>query len=122
MYVVLLIVVFEWLTEKHLPELYTLLKYKLQIMAMISLSWFLTLFLSVMDNRVAVNIIDCFFIDGAKVGIPIVFYLRQIISHQIQEISYVISIMLCSVIIILKIANYISFAKYTRYTVPVYQI
>ncbi len=122
MYVVLLIVVFEWLTEKHLPELYTLLKYKLQIMAMISLSWFLTLFLSVMDNRVAVNIIDCFFIDGAKVSIPIVFYLRQIISHQIQEISYVISIMLCSVIIILKIANYISFAKYTRYTVPVYQI
>ena len=61
------LVVFEWLTEKHLPELYTLLKHKLQIMAMISLSWFLTLFLSVMDNRVAVNIIDCFFIDGAKV-------------------------------------------------------
>ena len=58
---------FEWLTEKHLPDLYILLKHKLQIMAMISLSWFLTLFLSVMDNQVAVNIIDCFFIDGAKV-------------------------------------------------------
>ena len=60
-------VVFEQLTEKHLPELYQMLKHKLQILAMISLSWFLTLFLSVMDSSTAVNILDCFFVDGAKV-------------------------------------------------------
>ena len=58
---------FERLTEKHLTELYDKLKNKLQILAMISLSWFLTLFLTVMDSAVAVNIMDCFFIDGAKV-------------------------------------------------------
>ena len=62
-----IVVVFERLTEKHLPELYDKLKNKLQILAMISLSWFLTLFLTVMDSAVAVNIMDCFFIDGSKV-------------------------------------------------------
>ncbi len=61
-------VVFERLTEKHLPDLFDLLKNKLKILEMISLGWFLTLFLSVMDSNVAVNIIDCFFISGAKVG------------------------------------------------------
>lgn len=61
------VVVFERLTEKHLPELYQLLKYKLEILAMISLGWFLTLFLSVMDNSAAVHIIDCFFVSGVKV-------------------------------------------------------
>ena len=58
---------FERLTEKHLPDLYDLLKHKLKILEMISLGWFLTLFLSVLDSEVAVNIIDCFFISGAKV-------------------------------------------------------
>ena len=63
------LVVFERLTEKHLPDLYVLLKHKLQILTMVSLSWFLTIFLTVMDSEVAVNILDCFFIDGAKVSI-----------------------------------------------------
>ena len=63
-----ILVVFERLTEKHLPDLYVLLKHKLQILTMVSLSWFLTIFLTVMDREVAVNILDCFFIDGAKVG------------------------------------------------------
>ena len=52
-----------------LPELYDLLKHKLEILAMISLGWFLTLFLSVMDSTAAVSIIDCFFISGVKVSI-----------------------------------------------------
>lgn len=64
-----ILVVFERLTEKHLPELFDMLKHKLKILEMISLGWFLTLFLSVMDSSVAVNIIDCFFIDGAKVDV-----------------------------------------------------
>lgn len=34
---------------------------------MISLSWFLTIFLSLMPFESAINIIDCFFYDGAKV-------------------------------------------------------
>ncbi|EDO49828.1 predicted protein [Nematostella vectensis] len=58
--------VFEDLTRDHLPELYDHLK-DLGILNMISLSWFLTLFLSVMPFVCAVNIIDCFFYDGAKV-------------------------------------------------------
>lgn len=66
-----IIVVFERLTEKHLPELYDILKNKLQILTMISLSWFLTLFLTVMDSAVAVSIMDCFFIDGTKVHIQL---------------------------------------------------
>lgn len=61
-------VVFEQLTEKHLPELYQLLKHRLNILSMISLSWFLTLFFSVMDSSTAINILDCFFVDGAKVS------------------------------------------------------
>lgn len=34
---------------------------------MISLSWFLTIFISVMPYESAVHIMDCFFYDGAKV-------------------------------------------------------
>ncbi len=64
-------VVFEKLTEKHLPDLYTLLKHKLKILEMISLGWFLTLFLSVIDSTAAVNIIDCFFVNGVKVRVKI---------------------------------------------------
>ena len=67
-------VVFERLTEKHLPELYKLLKDRLQILSMISLSWFLTLFFSVLDHKVALNIIDCVFLDGPKVWEPALLY------------------------------------------------
>lgn len=58
--------VFEDLTRDHLPELYDHLM-ALGILNMISLSWFLTLFLSVMRFSSAVSIMDCFFFDGAKV-------------------------------------------------------
>lgn len=58
--------VFEDLTRDHLPELYDHLM-ELGILNMISLSWFLTLFLSVMPFTSAVSIIDCFFYDGTKV-------------------------------------------------------
>ncbi|KOB75668.1 TBC1 domain family member 9, partial [Operophtera brumata] len=58
--------VLEELTEVHLPELHAKLG-ELGMMKMISLSWFLTLFISVMPYECAVNIMDCFFYDGAKV-------------------------------------------------------
>lgn len=54
------------LTAEHLPDLHVRLD-ELGMIRMISLSWFLTIFLSVMPYESAVNIIDCFFYDGAKV-------------------------------------------------------
>ncbi|KAK7864755.1 hypothetical protein R5R35_012261 [Gryllus longicercus] len=54
------------LTSEHLPDLHARLD-ELGMIRMISLSWFLTIFLSVMPYESAVNIIDCFFYDGAKV-------------------------------------------------------
>ncbi|XP_022235089.1 TBC1 domain family member 9-like, partial [Limulus polyphemus] len=58
--------VLEDLTKDHLPDLYQKLE-PLGILSMISLSWFLTIFLSVMPFASAVSIVDCFFFDGAKV-------------------------------------------------------
>lgn len=58
--------VLEELTAAHLPELHAKLD-ELGMMKMISLSWFLTLFISVMPYECAVNVMDCFFYDGAKV-------------------------------------------------------
>lgn len=54
------------LIETHLPNLHAQLD-QLGMIKMISLSWFLTIFLSVMPYESAINIIDCFFYDGAKV-------------------------------------------------------
>ncbi|XP_052750576.1 TBC1 domain family member 9 isoform X2 [Galleria mellonella] len=58
--------VLEELAKAHLPELHAKLD-ELGVMKMISLSWFLTLFISVMPYECAVNVMDCFFYDGAKV-------------------------------------------------------
>ncbi|KAI5638559.1 rab-GTPase-TBC domain-containing protein [Phthorimaea operculella] len=58
--------VLEELTAAHLPDLHAKLD-ELGMMKMISLSWFLTLFISVMPYECAVNVMDCFFYDGAKV-------------------------------------------------------
>ncbi|XP_065191031.1 TBC1 domain family member 9-like [Sycon ciliatum] len=57
--------VFEALAKEHLPELYDKL-HELGVLSMISLSWFLTIFLSVMPYASAVNVLDCFFFDGSK--------------------------------------------------------
>ncbi|XP_030849072.1 TBC1 domain family member 9B isoform X2 [Strongylocentrotus purpuratus] len=59
-------VVFEELTKETMAELYMKMD-ELDMLSMISLSWFLTVFLSVMPFESAVNIMDCFFYDGAKV-------------------------------------------------------
>ncbi|NXX47456.1 TBC9B protein, partial [Tricholaema leucomelas] len=57
--------IFEELTREYLP----LLSEKMQdlgVISTISLSWFLTLFLSVMPFESAVVIVDCFFYEGIK--------------------------------------------------------
>ncbi|XP_011329896.1 TBC1 domain family member 9 isoform X3 [Ooceraea biroi] len=56
----------EELAAEHLPILHAKLQ-ELGLIKVISLSWFLTIFLSVMPTCSAVNIMDCFFYDGAKV-------------------------------------------------------
>ncbi|XP_058461120.1 TBC1 domain family member 9 [Malaya genurostris] len=54
------------LITSHLPSLHMKLG-DLGMIRMISLSWFLTIFLSVMPYESALHIIDCFLCDGAKV-------------------------------------------------------
>eukprot|EP00794_Sanderia_malayensis_P016811 gene16811-18507_t len=58
--------VFERLTQEHMADLHSHLE-KLGVLSLISLSWFLTIFISVMPVGSAISIMDCFFYDGAKV-------------------------------------------------------
>ncbi|XP_041706703.1 TBC1 domain family member 9B isoform X1 [Coregonus clupeaformis] len=58
--------VFEELTRECLPFLYEHMQ-ELGVISTISLSWFLTLFLSVMPFDSAVLLVDCFFYEGIKV-------------------------------------------------------
>ncbi|KAJ3587618.1 hypothetical protein NHX12_011215 [Muraenolepis orangiensis] len=58
--------VFEDLTKACLPMLYEHMQ-ELGVISTISLSWFLTLFLSVMPFDSAVLLVDCFFFEGIKV-------------------------------------------------------
>ena len=69
--------VMDHLVLTHLPELHAKIS-DLGMLHLISLSWFLTLFLSVMPYHTAVYVIDCFFYEGAKV----IFQLAlTILSH-----------------------------------------
>ncbi|XP_043766619.1 TBC1 domain family member 9B isoform X3 [Cervus elaphus] len=58
--------IFEELTRDFLPQLSKKMQ-DLGVISSISLSWFLTLFLSVMPFESAVVIVDCFFYEGIKV-------------------------------------------------------
>ena len=58
--------VFEELTKECLPLLYEHMQ-DLGVISTISLSWFLTLFLSVMPFDSAAVVVDCFFYEGIKV-------------------------------------------------------
>lgn len=66
--------VLEALVSDHLPNLNSTLQ-NLETIRVISLSWFLTVYLSVMPYQCAVNIVDCFFYDGAKVLFQVNFFL-----------------------------------------------
>ncbi|XP_068933747.1 TBC1 domain family member 9B isoform X1 [Petaurus breviceps papuanus] len=57
--------IFEELTREFLPQLSEKMQ-ELGVISTISLSWFLTLFLSVMPFESAVVIVDCFFYEGIK--------------------------------------------------------
>ncbi|KAI5625140.1 TBC1 domain family member 9, partial [Silurus asotus] len=57
--------VFEELARVHVPQLYDCMQ-ELGVISTISLSWFLTLFLSVMPFESAVVVVDCFFYEGIK--------------------------------------------------------
>ncbi|XP_071615391.1 TBC1 domain family member 9B isoform X4 [Heliangelus exortis] len=57
--------IFEELTREYLPQLSEKMQ-DLGVISTISLSWFLTLFLSVMPFESAVVIVDCFFYEGIK--------------------------------------------------------
>ena len=54
------------LVSTHLPEIHAKIS-QLGMLHLISLSWFLTLFLSVLPYHTAVYIIDCFFYSGSRV-------------------------------------------------------
>ncbi|XP_032079891.1 TBC1 domain family member 9 isoform X2 [Thamnophis elegans] len=58
--------VFEELARDYIPQLYDCMQ-DLGVISTISLSWFLTLFLSVMPFESAVVVVDCFFYEGIKV-------------------------------------------------------
>ncbi|XP_065173523.1 TBC1 domain family member 9 isoform X2 [Atheta coriaria] len=58
--------ILDGLVAEHLPSLHNKIN-QLGMIKMISLSWFLTIYLSVMPYESAVNIMDCFFYDGAKI-------------------------------------------------------
>ncbi|XP_039293126.1 TBC1 domain family member 9 isoform X2 [Nilaparvata lugens] len=64
------------LIKDSLTDLYACLE-SLGMIQMISLSWFLTIFLSVMPYTSAVNIVDCFFYDGAKVIFQVALTILQ---------------------------------------------
>lgn len=57
--------VFEELIRDHLPQL-TEHMTDMAFFSSVSLSWFLTLFISVLPIESAVNVVDCFFYDGIK--------------------------------------------------------
>ncbi|KAG7465330.1 hypothetical protein MATL_G00175210 [Megalops atlanticus] len=72
--------VFEELTRECLPLLYERMQ-ELGVISTISLSWFLTLFLSVMPFDSAVLLVDCFFYEGIKV----IFQVSLAVLHANME-------------------------------------
>ncbi|KAL0272685.1 UNVERIFIED_CONTAM: hypothetical protein PYX00_005558 [Menopon gallinae] len=76
--------VLDALVADHLPHLHTVLG-NLGMTRVISLSWFLTVYLSVMPYACAVNIVDCFFFDGAKVLFQVALTVMESIEDKLKE-------------------------------------
>lgn len=69
--------VFEELIKDYLPQLTDHMT-DMTFFSSVSLSWFLTLFISVLPIESAVNVVDCFFYDGIKailqLGLTVLHY------------------------------------------------
>ncbi|KAK6638132.1 hypothetical protein RUM44_008557 [Polyplax serrata] len=76
--------VLEALVADHLPHLNATLQ-NLGTIRVISLSWFLTIYLSVMPYQCAVNIVDCFFYDGAKVLFQIALTVMESLEEKLMQ-------------------------------------
>uniref|UniRef100_A0A8C8INV2 TBC1 domain family member 9 n=1 Tax=Oncorhynchus tshawytscha TaxID=74940 RepID=A0A8C8INV2_ONCTS len=74
--------VFEELAREYVPELYDCMQ-DLGVISTISLSWFLTLFLSVMPFESAVVVVDCFFYEGIKVIFQLALSVLHANIHQL---------------------------------------
>ncbi|CAO2642805.1 TBC1 domain family member 9B [Lemmus lemmus] len=78
--------IFEELTRDILPRLSEKMQ-ELGVIASISLSWFLTLFLSVMPFESAVVIVDCFFYEGIKVILQVALAVLDANMDQLLDCS-----------------------------------
>uniref|UniRef100_A0A8C2WSY0 TBC1 domain family member 9 n=1 Tax=Cyclopterus lumpus TaxID=8103 RepID=A0A8C2WSY0_CYCLU len=76
--------VFEELAREYVPQLYDCMQ-DLGVISTISLSWFLTLFLSVMPFESAVVVVDCFFYDGIKVIFQLALSVLHANIHQLLD-------------------------------------
>lgn len=66
--------IFEHLVEKNMPQMHAHFK-KLDIqLSIVSLPWFLTVFINSMPLMFAFRVLDCFFLEGPK----ILFQIRYI--------------------------------------------
>uniref|UniRef100_A0A673GMI8 TBC1 domain family member 9 n=1 Tax=Sinocyclocheilus rhinocerous TaxID=307959 RepID=A0A673GMI8_9TELE len=74
--------VFEELAHVCVPQLYDCMQ-ALSVISTISLSWFLTLFLSVMPFESAVVVVDCFFYEGIKVIFQLALSVLDANIHQL---------------------------------------
>ncbi|XP_038181249.1 TBC1 domain family member 9B isoform X2 [Arvicola amphibius] len=78
--------IFEELTRDILPRLSEKMQ-ELGVISSISLSWFLTLFLSVMPFESAVVIVDCFFYEGIKVILQVALAVLDANMEQLLDCS-----------------------------------
>ncbi|XP_006898179.1 PREDICTED: TBC1 domain family member 9B isoform X1 [Elephantulus edwardii] len=78
--------IFEELTRDFLPQLSEKMQ-DLGVISSISLSWFLTLFLSVMPFESAVVIVDCFFYEGIKVVLQVALAILDANMEQLLDCS-----------------------------------
>ena len=77
--------VLDELVREYMPDLYLKLA-PLGVLSMISLSWFLTIFLSVMPFEAALHIVDCFFYDGARVVFQVALAILNVNQEELMKV------------------------------------
>lgn len=76
--------VMDCLVEKYFPSLHVMLE-KLGMFSLISLSWFLTIFISVLNFSCAVHVVDCFLYGGAKVMFQIALSVLELNKEKLAK-------------------------------------